>query len=42
MNRLAELIADDDKRLIGVLLLVLMREKSDKSLILALIYILFA
>lgn len=42
MNGLAEILADGDKRLVGVLLLVLMQEKCDKALILALIYILFA
>jgi hypothetical protein len=36
------LMADSDKRLIAVILLVLMQENSDKGLIFALIYILFA
>lgn len=42
MNELMRLMADNDKRLIAVLLLVLIRENSDKGLIFALIYILFA
>ncbi len=42
MNELMRLMADSDKRLIAVILLVLMQENSDKGLIFALIYILFA
>ncbi len=42
MNGLASVFADGDKRLISVLLMVLMQENCDKTLILALIYILFA
>ncbi len=42
LNELMRLMADNDKRLIAVLLLVLIRENSDKGLIFALIYILFA
>jgi hypothetical protein len=42
LNELMRLMADSDKRLIAVILLVLMQENSDKGLIFALIYILFA
>lgn len=42
VNKLLEVFNDDDKRLIGVILLLLMREKADKGLILALLYILFS
>lgn len=42
MNELMRLMADSDKRLIAVILLVLIQENSDKGLIFALIYILFA
>lgn len=42
MNELMRLIEDSDKRLIAVILLMLMRENADKSLIFALVYILFA
>lgn len=42
MNNLTQLLADGDKRLIAVILLILLQENSDKILIFALIYILFA
>ena len=42
MNDLIRLLGDSDKRLIAVILLVLLQENSDKGLIFALIYILFA
>lgn len=42
MNNLITLLADGDKRLIAVILLILIQENGDKGLILALIYILFA
>lgn len=42
MNNLITLLADSDKRLVAVILLILLQENGDKGLILALIYILFA
>ncbi len=42
MNVLSNLLADKDKCLIMLLLILLIRENDDKVLILALIYILFA
>ncbi len=42
LNNLIALLADSDKRLIAVILLILIQENGDKGLILALIYILFA
>lgn len=41
MNNTAMLFQDSDKNLIMLLLIMLMREKADKGLILALFYILF-
>ena len=41
MTELLKLVEDEDKGLIMILLLLLMREKADKKIILALIYILF-
>lgn len=40
MTDLLRLVQDGDMGLVAVLLLLLMREKADKNLILALIYIL--
>ncbi len=42
MNGLSVLLGDEDKRLILLLLVVLMREKADRAVIFALLYILFA
>lgn len=42
MNELLRLAQDGDMGLIAALLLILIREKADKKLILALIYILLA
>ena len=42
LNQLLQIFSDSDKSLVAVILLMLMRENADKSLIFALIYILFA
>lgn len=42
VNNIFDILADNDKRLIGVILIVLIRENADKGLILALMYILFS
>lgn len=42
VNSLFDILGDGDKRLIGVILIVLIRENADKGLILALLYILFS
>jgi len=42
LNNILSILEDGDKRLIGVILIVLMQEKADRGLILALLYILFA
>ncbi len=42
MNNLLAIFADEDKMLIGIILMLLMRENADKGLILALVYMLFS
>ncbi len=42
MNNLLAIFADEDKMLIGIILMLLMRENADKGLILALVYVLFS